>query len=81
MKNEYDTPERLAELVESINCSGIVGDEKLKPEECKDLFDWGWSHAVSTPKGIFVEVRYTGWKLVETEDEAWEKAIVAERGF
>ena len=76
MKN---TPERLAELVESINYGGNVGDEKLRPEECEIAFDWGWTHAVFAPQGVFLEIHNTGWTLVDTEEEARELAKEAER--
>lgn len=73
------TPERLAELVESINYGGDIGDEKLTPEQCEIAFDWGWTHAVLTPYGVFLEIHNTGWMLVETEEEAREWAEEADR--
>lgn len=67
-----DNQIRLKELVESANVSDAMYGAPLDVDECKIIFDYGWTHALSVvSRGLcLVEVRNTGWSVTSDSDEA-----------
>jgi hypothetical protein len=72
MSTNERRPGRLAELVESANGSDVMDGAPLTADECEVLFDYGWTHALNVvTRGFYlVEVKNTGWAMIEDLDEA-----------
>lgn len=64
--------ERLNKLIESANNSDEMSGTPLIAGEASLLYDYGWTHALEvSSRGFYlVEVKNTGWFVVENYEEA-----------